>query len=412
MHYIRLKKSLLLITLIFLYPACTPIVKKPVREAGPSVRILIATISSIDSLTFTGSYVLSSEEARYEFGERNKNLYIQPIQDGLRLYNDNRNLLYRKYFPIILEPMAPESRVIYHDSEYTGAFYFQAASEQSVHLINKIQVEEYLKGVVPAEIPTNNYENFEAMKAQAICARTYVMDRLEKNKKLTYDVKSTVADQVFAGYSRQSRYGNQAVDDTKGVILIFNGQPATVFYHSTCGGQLEAAENIWPEINPPYLQGGPDAVSDFYSCSTSPYFRWLETRTIDELDSQFYKNYNHGFLHQTVSDTMQLNFNLQIMKRDSKARVTEIKINYADTSVTLNGYEIRRFFSDKDGKYLPSNLFYMTQSNDSTLVLHGGGYGHGVGMCQFGALNMAKRGFQHYHILSKYFPGTKLIRKY
>ena len=92
--------------------------------------------------------------------------------------------------------------------------------------------------------------------------------------------------------------------------------------------------------------------------------------------------------------------------------MSELEIAYADTTVILSGYEIRRFFTNSEGKMLPSNLFYLTQPDDSTLVVHGGGYGHGVGMCQYGALNMARRGLKHYHILGKYYPGTKLFRKY
>ena len=89
-----------------------------------------------------------------------------------------------------------------------------------------------------------------------------------------------------------------------------------------------------------------------------------------------------------------------------------MRIDYADTTVVLSGYEIRRFLSAPGKNYLRSNLFYLSQTDESSLTIYGAGYGHGVGMCQFGALYMARQGFQHYHILSKYFPQTKLFRKY
>ncbi len=403
---------LALLILSILFFTCTPKIKQEVRASGPSIRILLSTIADKDSLTFNGTYILHSEEARYEFGERNKIMYINPLNDGLQLYNENRNLLYRDYFPIMLEPMGPDSRFLFHGEEYGGSVYFQPAANDAVMLINKIMLEEYLKGVVPAEIPTLKEADFEAMKAQAICARTYALQRMENNRDLLYDVKSTVSDQVYSGFARHSRFADQAIAETKGVVLTYNDRPATVYYHSTCGGRLERAENLWPDKQLPYLEGGIDAVSAIYSCSASPYFRWLETRSFSQLDSAFYQQYNRRRLQETVTDTLKLNFHLNILKRNSTGRVSELEIAYADTTVILSGYEIRRFFTNSEGKMLPSNLFYLTQPDDSTLVIHGGGYGHGVGMCQYGALNMARRGLKHYHILGKYYPGTKLFRKY
>ncbi|MCK4754896.1 MAG: hypothetical protein KAS58_06660, partial [Calditrichia bacterium] len=134
---------IILITSYFLlltsyFTACTPLVKEPVRGTGPSVRVLLATIQSKDSLTFSGRYILHSEEARYEFGERNKNLYILPLANGIQLYNQNRNLLYRQHFSIILEPADNNSRFRYRGHTYAGSIHFQPATEKSVYLINKI----------------------------------------------------------------------------------------------------------------------------------------------------------------------------------------------------------------------------------------------------------------------------------
>ena len=114
----------------------------------------------------------------------------------------------------------------------------------------------------------------------------------------------------------------------------------------------------------------------------------------------------------SVEDTTEFDLDIQVLNRDASGRVTHLQFNYADTSVVLSGYQIRNFFKNKKGQSLPSNLFYITQPDDSTLTIYGGGFGHGVGMCQFGALYMARHGFMHYHIISKYFPGTKLVRNY
>jgi stage II sporulation protein D len=409
----------LLVTFLFLgltsyFTACTPLVKKPVQEstAGPYVRVLLSAIQAKDSLTFSGRYILYSEEARYEFGLKNNLLYILPLTNGIQLYNQNRNLLYKQHFPIILEPADATSSFIYKGKAYSGSIYFQPASENSVHLINNILLENYLSGVVPAEIPSTKKENFEAIKAQAICARTYALNRMEDMADALYDLKATIADQVYAGLDRQSALADQAISETHGLIITYNGQPATVYYHSTCGGRLESVVNVWSDTSAPYLEEGFDAVGDIFSCSVSPYFRWLETRSFTELDSLFELNYQKGLFTKPVQDTTELNLDFQILKRNSSGRVSDLQIANSDTTVILSGYEIRHFFKNKKGRSLPSNLFYLAQPDDSTLTIHGGGFGHGVGMCQFGSLYMAQHGFMHYHIINKYFPGTKLTRRY
>jgi stage II sporulation protein D len=356
--------------------------------------------------------MLHSEEARYEFGQKNSLLFILPLLNGIQLYNQNRNLLYKEHFPIILEPADQNSQFVYQGQSYTGSISFQPAGENAVSLINTLLVEDYLSGVVPAEIPSTKKENFEAIKAQAICARTYALNRIEKNNNADYDLKATIADQVYGGLNRQTSLANQAIEETRGVVITYNGQPATVYYHSTCGGRLESAINVWPGSTFPYLKEGFDSVSDIFSCSVSPYFRWMETRSFTDLDSLFELNYDKGRFTKPVEDTTELHLNLQIIKRNSSGRVSDLQIAYGDTTVLLTGYEIRHFFKNQNGKSLPSNLFYLAQPDDSTLTIHGGGFGHGVGMCQYGALHMSGHGFMHYHIINKYFPGTKLVRGY
>ena len=386
--------------------------KQPVISSGPSVRVLLSTIQSEDALTFSGNYILHSEEARYEFGENNREINILSLANGLQLYNENRNLLYHDSYPIILEPGDANSRFHFHDQTYSGSIYFQPAGERTVYLINKLPLEDYLRGVVPLEIPAIDPNDMEAIKAQAICARTYALARMDKQVDSLYDVQPTVPDQVYGGMEHYSALADQAIEETRGIIITYNNEPATIYYHSTCGGSLEAAQNVWPVDSIAYLQGGTDAVSDIYSCSGSPYFRWLQTISFSELDSLFDLNYHKSRLKKAVGDTTEFDLDIQVLNRNASGRVTDLQLNYADTSVVLSGYQIRNFFKNKKGRSLPSNLFYLTQPDDSTLTIHGGGYGHGVGMCQFGALYMARHGFMHYHIISKYFPGTKLVRDY
>ena len=149
-----------------------------------------------------------------------------------------------------------------------------------------------------------------------------------------------------------------------------------------------------------------------FSCIASPYFRWTETKTLVDLDSAFNRLFGKSLIQTPVRDTVHIEWNMQITGRSVSGRVQELQVNYADTGIVLSDYEIRRLLAPAGKLYLPSTFFYLSQTDDSTLVIHGAGNGHGVGMCQYGALNMARRGFQYYHILSKYFPETLIKRFY
>jgi stage II sporulation protein D len=410
-----LKKYSSYIYFLLLISIMTGCIPKPAPEKdnfSPPVRILLQTLTSKESISFTGSYYLLSEEARYEFGEQNKSLTVEPIPDGIHIYNSNRNLLYRNHFPIILEPVEPGSHFIIQGKEYAGEIHFMAATNDEIYIINKLPLEEYLKGVVPAEIFATDHQYYQAVKAQAICARTYALKKIAENFGNPFDMQSSVADQVYAGFGKHAKLADQAVMETNGTILTFNAEPVQVYYHSTCGGKLEAAQNLFSDTNITYMQVGNDAISDVFSCSASPYFRWIEKRTIEELDSTFYSHYGKSLFAEPPEDTIDAYFEVRVTGRTGSGRANSVTISYADTLVELNGYEIRRFFAKAPQRYLPSTLFYFTQESDSTLNIYGAGNGHGVGLCQYGAINMAIRGFQFYHILGKYFPGTELARKY
>jgi stage II sporulation protein D len=393
---------------------CFPQVKKKLPQAVPGVRVLLATLTEKDSLFFRNLYILRSEEAHYEFGERNQQLNIVPIKSGIQLYNQYRNLLYRNYFPIRLEPVSAAGRFVFRGKEYSGSIIFTPAAESALYMINELPVEEYLQGVLPAEINTVRASYFEAMKAQAVCARTYALKRIQDSEiqNRPYHLENTITDQVYNGFNRHSELADRAIAETRGICITYQGEIADIFYHSTCGGRLEPADKVWPAIDAPYLNGGIDAVSDTFSCSSSPFFRWREIRSLSQLDSSFYSNYGRGLFQLEPDDTLYLQFDLRVKQRSGSGRIEKLEITYCDTTVELGGYEIRRFFAADSALFLRSTLFFFSQADDTTLEIHGAGYGHGVGMCQYGAMDMSSKSFRYYHIISKYFPGTILIKKY
>ena len=408
------KINIILFLIIFFLSACVPVTKKTIVSKSPQVRVLLNEIGEKDSIYFIGNYKLISEEAEYEFGSQNNKIYIVPSQNSLLIYNDFRYLEYQKTRNIRLISSSNASQFTYRDKTYYGDIIFVQSGNSSVKIINELPLEEYLRGVVPAEIYAKELDNFEAVKAQSICARTYAINQMNHRKNENFDIYSDTRDQVYKGANAYHVNSDRAINDTRGLILTFQNKPAVIYYHSTCGGKLEPVQNIFTSNPVEYMPGGMDAVTDVISCSASPKFRWIETRTIDQLDSSFQKNFDSSLIPglEQIKDTVQINLDLNVLNRTETGRVQKLQFNSGDTSIVLEKFQIRRFLGEPSGSPLASNLFYLSQENDSTITIHGGGYGHGVGMCQWGAMNMSKRGFKYYHILNKYFPGTLLTKGY
>jgi stage II sporulation protein D len=403
---------ILFVSLLILLSSCTPLTKTTETELLPAIRVLLAELKNPSEIELTGRYYLHAEEARYEFDTRNSTFTVNPHPRGIQLVNVNRNLLFQDRFPVILKPAETKNHFKFNGHEYSGSIYLDRGDDSSILLINVLPLNEYLKGVVPAEIPSLKSDQFQAVKAQAICARTYAVRRMSVSKDEPFDVYGSISDQAYAGYDRHTSFADQAVNETRGMILTFAAEPAVIYYHSTCGGKLEAATEVWPDQTAPYLTAGIDAVSDLFSCIASPYFRWTESKTLAELDSSFNQLFRRSLLQEPIMDTTHAAWHMRVTERSQSGRVQALEIGYADTTVNLSDYQIRRFFAPQGKIYLPSTLFYFTQPDDSTVVIHGAGNGHGVGMCQYGALNMSNRGFQYFHILAKYFPNTALSRYY
>ncbi len=399
--------------LFFLF-ACAPVTKKIVVSESPQIRVLLNEISQKDSILFVGKYKLISEEAEYEFGAQNNKIYIVPTSNSLLIYNDFRYLEYQKTKSVQLIAETQSSQFEYKDKTYYGDLVFVQSGDSSAQIINKLSLEEYLRGVVPSEIYTTDLQNLEAVKAQAICARTYAINKMNDRQSINFDVYHDTRDQVYKGADVYHINSDNAINDTRGLTLTYQNELAVIFYHSTCGGELEPVQNVFGTNTLEYLSGGMDAVSDVISCSASPKFRWEETRTLDQLDSSYHQLFGKNLIPEIEKqkDTIDIKLDISVLNRSETGRVKDLRLTTADTSLIINNIVIRRMLGDPSGRTLPSTLFFLSQESDSSISIHGGGFGHGVGMCQWGAMNMSKRGFKYYHILNKYFPGTLLTKGY
>lgn len=328
---------------------------------------------------------------------------------------------------------------------YHGAFELVKNNNNTFNLVNMIEVEEYLKGVVPNEMPVSF--GLEALKAQSVAARNYVLSPRTKASP-NYDVVDSVASQVYYGANTEKPLSNQAVKETEGIVAIYNWDLILAQYSSTAGGYTESYANAFsdpktkefPSHDKPYLKGKPDIITQtplnteeaanaYYKSKPdaydirSPYYRWERVWTADELknalQSTLAAQSATGFVKPAFNKSDKLDdlVEIKVLKRGDSGKIIEMEI--VTRSQTYKVYKelvVRRLIT-KDGKALPSaNVVFDNKYDENGLLTgvhaYGGGFGHGVGLSQFGAGFMGSELHMSYDkILQHYYSGVTLSTK-
>lgn len=328
---------------------------------------------------------------------------------------------------------------------YHGAFELVKNNNNTFNLVNMIEVEEYLKGVVPNEMPVSF--GLEALKAQSVAARNYVLSPRTKASP-NYDVVDSVASQVYYGANTEKPLSNQAVKETEGIVAIYNWDLILAQYSSTAGGYTESYANAFsdpktkefPSHDKPYLKGKPDIITQtplnteeaanaYYKSKPdaydirSPYYRWERVWTADELknalQSTLAAQSATGFVKPAFNKSDKLDdlVEIKVLKRGDSGKIIEMEI--VTRSQTYKVYKelvVRRLIT-KDGKALPSaNVVFDNEYDENGLLTgvhaYGGGFGHGVGLSQFGAGFMGSELHMSYDkILQHYYSGVTLSTK-
>ena len=253
--------------------------------------------------------------------------------------------------------------------------------------IVELDLEEYLKGVLLAEMPMNF--SLEALKAQAVASRTYTIKKLENGDTICDNSAHCQAWTDPTGSEYYEKI-SEAVEETKGEELTYLGEPIEAFFHSASGGATENSENVWT-TSMPYLvsvesPGEEEIMQNFYSSSEITY-------------EDLMKKIN-AYKGTQIITTSKLKDKIKILSRTNGNHVNEIKIQNS----TFSGTEIREILN------LRSTNFNI-ELKDNSIIFNVSGYGHGVGMSQYGAEAMAKSGSTYKEILSHYYPGT-IVKKY
>ncbi|MBR1908309.1 SpoIID/LytB domain-containing protein [bacterium] len=307
---------------------------------------------------------------------------------------------------------------------YRGSFKItKSTSKKDIfYLVNVIDVEEYLRGVVPNEMPC--YFGLQALKAQAVAARNYALSPRTKAYS-EFDLSDTVASQVYYGANTEKALSNQAIAETDGIVALYDWDLILAQYSSTAGGYTEYYDNVYGDgkkLTKPYLAAVPDNksqkplktqedVKEFYSTKPddtydvkSPYYRWQREWSKDELEDVLIKNITKSANlwavipeNKDVDNPKNLK-DITIKKHGKSGKILELEIEFENNKYTVSKeLVIRRIFT-KDGKALPSANVYFEKEYDngfftnkklSKITAYGGGFGHGVGMSQWGAGYMA-----------------------
>ncbi|NWF97455.1 MAG: SpoIID/LytB domain-containing protein [Nitrospirae bacterium] len=266
-------------------------------------------------------------------------------------------------------------------TKYTGDIEVWKG-DNGLYIINELPLEEYIKDVVAAEVSSD--WDIEALKAQAVVSRTYALYQKKISGGSLYHIASSVLHQVYKGNNPDARVAF-AVEETKGEILTYNNIPIAAFYHSTCGGKTENPEEVFGKSYP-YLK------SVETKCDLSPYSEWERSMDIKEIEKAL---------------NIPLIKNISIASYTSTNRVKELNIITDSGVLKIPSTEFRKAIG---WSRLPSTNFSISKDNN-TFYFEGKGYGHGVGMCQWCALKMAREGKNYKEILSYFYPGT-IIKLY
>jgi len=299
---------------------------------------------------------------------------------------------------------------------YAGTLVF-VASERGLSAINGIGLEDYLRGVVPWEIGWLSEKRLEALKAQAVAARTYALGRVAAAAEdAPWDLVATESDQVYRGLERTDAVVDRALEETAGVILSYEGALVRAYYSSTCGGRSAPVEEVWFNREPaPYLRStgdGPDGseAPARAFCRESPHFRWTERWKGSDL-VEIVRNLaaEQGMSPERLGRLRDVR--IEEVGRSGRVLSTLFVTEKAD--VRIGGDRVRWVLRrPRGGGILRSAAFTLHVKRSGRLaveiVAEGRGNGHGVGMCQWGAIGRADEGHRYEEILRHYYPGARL----
>jgi stage II sporulation protein D len=336
------------------------------------VRVLLGEVPGNLSINMSGGHTIYVDGVQRSATNLPMTWPVQAINS--QLYVDGQ-VVGRS---LTLEPT--DGKLMTWDNTYYRGALRLTAKDNNFEIINVVDLESYLRGVVAAEMPGS--WPLEALKAQAVAARTYVLYSMQPTE--TYDICATTDCQKYSGIAKEHPNSDQAVFETAGQVLTYGGAFAKTYFHSDSGGVLASPKEVWGGTAD-YLVAHNDVEYD------TPHRNWektLEPSAIENMLAGYGKNVGTPSAMRIISYT-------------ASGRVWELEVTGSSGSVTLSGTSLTKMLRDMG---LKSTRFSMTGS----LSMVGSGFGHGVGMSQYGAKFLSGQGYAYSQILLFYYSGTNL----
>lgn len=351
-------------------------------EAGPLVRVALLQDAASFSLRVKGRcevYALNSKKLIAKAGSlrkqavkiRNNKIIIQGIAAAVS--------------DLQIAPLKGGS-VFINGRIFRGRINLIVKPNGKILVVNELGVEDYLRGILCNEVAP--WWPMDALKSQAIIARSYALYQKQFPKTQDFDLTSDIYSQVYGGKSSERWRTNRAVDLTKGKILIYQGNLFPAYYHAACGGHTEDASKLW-NVDLPPLKG---VVCPF--CVNSPHYKWQVKMSLQDLSSKLIVK---GFKAQEISGIAIVGYN-------SSGRVTELEIKGQDESFTMSAKDFRQAL----GPNIIRSANFTLRIVSGVVHFEGLGWGHGAGLCQWGSEEMARKGSKYEQILKYYFPQSEL----
>lgn len=370
MYSFRIYLSILLVTIFLLWTG-----KLGIQAAVLDETIRVAIAKSYSELTVSGEGLLVMDETSTPLSV-SLPVTVKYMKDSLQV----EGKFYKKLY------FSSSSALFINNKQYRGLAEL-SIKDKGILVVNQLPLEEYLVGLINCEI--SSAWPIEAVKAQAIIARTYALNRKMARLNSPYHLESSVMDQVYEGSTIEDSRAQRAVTETAGEVLTYNGAIIQAFYHSSCGGKTESSENIWG-TSLPYLKG----VNCQY-CLTSPTStKWEYKLSIKELEDRL-----HGAGYKILGL-----YDIKTGIINSNGRLKGVNLLATKGGLTITGEQFRKAI----GYGFIKSTRFSVKNYKNEIIFYGSGNGHGVGLCQWGAKQRALDGFASAEILSYYYPGTEL----
>ena len=345
--------------------------------AAPVERVRVAVVSGAPAVTVSGEGVLL-------------------LRDGEPPAALDRELTVRSFNDVMLVNGGVSRRLICIGAPYVllGGRPYRGQVEllpgdKGVLAVNELPLEEYLAGLINSEISSS--WPLEAVKAQAVIARTYALSRRDARRNAPYHLESSVIDQVYEGSAREDSRSRRAVEETAGQVLTYNGGLAQALYHSNCGGRTESAESVWGSPIP-YLKG-----VECRFCLNVPSAVWEQRLALKEIEERL-----AAAGHRVSGLT-----GLRGSGITGSGRFKTVVLSMERGELSLSGDQFRKAI----GYGVIKSTSFTVRVADGEAFFSGSGNGHGVGLCQWGARQRAQDGLTYREILAYYYPGTALMER-